>query len=222
MPTIAIVGAGPGLGLSIAKIFGGHGFEVALISRSKDNLDGLLAQLAKAGIRAAAFPADVTDRPSLTAALEAAATYFGAIDVLEYSAHSGLNRLSPAEVTVENLQSQIEHLLYGAVAATQAVLPAMRKAGRGTLIYTMGGGAINPYPMLAAMNASQAALRNWVHNLNGTLADTGVYAANVVISVFIGAQPPAPNIPHADPDDIARAYWDMYTNRDEREHLITP
>jgi NAD(P)-dependent dehydrogenase (short-subunit alcohol dehydrogenase family) len=39
MPTIAIVGAGPGMGLSIAKAFGSHGFQVALISRSKDNLD---------------------------------------------------------------------------------------------------------------------------------------------------------------------------------------
>ncbi|MFR9780683.1 hypothetical protein ACL02O_32140 [Micromonospora sp. MS34] len=35
MPTIAIVGAGAGLGASIAKVFGGHGFNVALISRSK-------------------------------------------------------------------------------------------------------------------------------------------------------------------------------------------
>jgi NADP-dependent 3-hydroxy acid dehydrogenase YdfG len=222
MPTIAIVGAGPGLGLSIAKVFGGHGFEVVLISRSKDNLDVLLAQLARAGITAAAFPADVTDRPSLAAALEAATTYFGAIDVLEYSAHGGLDRLSPADVTVESLQPQIEHHLYGAVAATQAVLPAMLKAGSGTLLYTMGGGAINPYPMLAAMNASQAALRNWVLNLNRSLADTGVYAANVAISVFIGAKPPAPDVPHAAPDDIAKAYWELYTSRNEREHLVTP
>ncbi|MFE4723990.1 SDR family NAD(P)-dependent oxidoreductase, partial [Streptomyces sp. NPDC056728] len=52
MSTIAIVGAGPGLGLSIAKVFGVHGFDVALISRNKVKLDALVAELAEAGITA--------------------------------------------------------------------------------------------------------------------------------------------------------------------------
>jgi short-subunit dehydrogenase len=69
MPTIAIVGAGPGMGLSIAKVFGGHGFQVALISRHKDKLDTLVAQLTDSGITTDAFPADVADRASLTAVL---------------------------------------------------------------------------------------------------------------------------------------------------------
>ena len=43
--TIAIVGAGPGLGLSIAKKFGTNGFRAALIARSKDSLDQLVANL---------------------------------------------------------------------------------------------------------------------------------------------------------------------------------
>lgn len=47
MPVIAIVGAGPGVGLSIAKLFGGHGFEVALIARSRESLDTLAAELGK-------------------------------------------------------------------------------------------------------------------------------------------------------------------------------
>ena len=146
MPTIAIVGAGPGLGLSIAKVFGGHGFEVALISRSKDRLDGLVAQLAESGAKAAALPADVADRPALRSALERASAHFGAIEVLEYSPYSGPSTVSPPDVTVENLQPQIEHLLYGAVAATHAVLPAMLEAGVGTLLFTIGGGALTPIP----------------------------------------------------------------------------
>jgi NAD(P)-dependent dehydrogenase (short-subunit alcohol dehydrogenase family) len=94
MPTIAIVGAGPGMGLSIAKVFGGHGFQVALISRSKDKLDALVAQLAETGITAA-FPADVADFPALTSALDRAAAGFGAIDVLEYSPYGGLDTVRP-------------------------------------------------------------------------------------------------------------------------------
>jgi NADP-dependent 3-hydroxy acid dehydrogenase YdfG len=116
----------------------------------------LVAQLADSGITAAAFPADVSDHPALTAALEQAAARFGTIDVLEFSPYSGLAVVNPAEVTGDNLQTEIEHILYGAVIATQTVLSAMLAAGTGTLLFTLGGGAINPYPMLATMNMAQA------------------------------------------------------------------
>src|SRR5262245_49403737 len=114
MSTIAIVGAGPGLGASIAKAFGANGFQVALISRTRDRLTTLAEPPPTAGISAAAFPADVSDRYALTAALDDAATHFGGIDVLEYSPHAGLSRVDPLDVTPDNLQPQIEQLLYGA------------------------------------------------------------------------------------------------------------
>jgi NADP-dependent 3-hydroxy acid dehydrogenase YdfG len=220
MPTIAVVGAGPGLGLSLAKVFGGHGFQVALVSRRKDKLDALVAELATVGITAAAFPADTADQTALAGALEQAAAHFGGIDVLEFSPYAGLNQVFPHEVTVENLRPEIEHLLYGAVTATRTVLPSMLAAGTGTLLFTTGGGAISPYPMLATTNAAQSALRNWTHNLHNTLAGQGIYVGTVAISLFIGATPPAPGVPHADPGDIARAYWTLHTERDKPEHTI--
>ena len=45
MPTIAIVGAGPGLGLSVGRVFGKAGFEVALVARSHETIDQLLPLL---------------------------------------------------------------------------------------------------------------------------------------------------------------------------------
>jgi NADP-dependent 3-hydroxy acid dehydrogenase YdfG len=221
MPTIAIVGAGPGLGASIAKVFGSNGYNVALIARSKDNLDALATQLAQEGITVAGFPADVVDRAALAAALGDARTRFGTIDVLEYSPYSGLERVTPTEVTVDNLQSQMDQHLCGAVTAVNAVLPAMLQAGTGTLLFTTGGGAINPYPMLATANAAQAAQRNWALNLHGALADKGVHAANVAINLFIGTQPPAPGYPYAAPDDIARVYWDLHSERTQAEHVVS-
>ncbi|GAA4929549.1 NAD(P)-dependent dehydrogenase (short-subunit alcohol dehydrogenase family) [Nonomuraea thailandensis] len=106
------------------------------------------------------------DRPSLAAALDAAAERFGGIDVLEYSPapHApvpGHTLAVPTEVTADNLQSQLEYLVYGAPAAARAVLPAMRQAGAGTLLFTTGGGSVHPIAMLGNVNAAAAALRNW-------------------------------------------------------------
>ncbi|MFE6496327.1 SDR family NAD(P)-dependent oxidoreductase [Streptomyces sp. NPDC057748] len=219
MPTIAIVGAGPGLGLSIAKVFGGHGFDVALISRTKNKLDALVADLAEAGITAGAFPADAGDPTQLTEALQAVIARFGRIDVLEFSPHAGLSMTTPKEVTVDILRPQIDSLLYGAVAAVQAVLPGMLEAKSGTLLFTTGGGAIDPYPMLATINIAQAGQRNYAINLHNTLADEGIYAANVAINLMIGAEAPE-GVPHRAPDEIALDYWNLHTSRNRSEHVI--
>jgi NADP-dependent 3-hydroxy acid dehydrogenase YdfG len=221
VPTIAIVGAGTGMGLAIARTFGGRGFSVALIARTKDKLDSLVSRLEAEGITAAPFPADVLDRPSLSAALDAAAERVGGIDVLEYSPapHSpvpGLTMAVPTAVTVDNLQPQIEYTVYGALAAARAVLPAMRQARAGTLLFTTGGGSVHPVPMLGNVNAAAAALRNWVLNLHNELAGSGVYAAHVAINTWIGEGGPE-GIPSATPEQIAPLYWDLYERRDQPE-----
>ena len=225
MPTIAIIGAGPGMGLAIARNFGSRGYDVALIARTKEKLQSLVDQLAEEGITAEAFPADVLDRPSLTAALDAVRARFGAIDVLEYSpaAHSpdpGHSLATPSESTVDNLQPQIEYYLYGALTAAQAVLPAMREAGAGTLLFTTGGGSVDPVPMLGNVNAASAALRNWVLNLDKELAGSGVHAAHVAIGVWIGGGGPE-GFPTATPDEIAPLYWELHENRDRSEAVFT-
>ncbi|MFE2319166.1 SDR family NAD(P)-dependent oxidoreductase [Streptomyces sp. NPDC059441] len=219
MPTIAIVGAGPGLGLSISKVFGGHGFDVALISRTKDKLDALVADLTEAGITAQAFPADAGDPAQLAEALQAAIARFGRIDALEFSPLAGMSTTTPKEVTVDTLRPQIDSLLYGAVAAVQTVLPGMLEAKSGTLLFTTGGGAIDPYPMLATINIAQAGQRNFAINLHNTLADDGIYAANVAINLMIGTEAPE-GVPHRAPDEIALDYWALHTSRDQAEHFI--
>ncbi|MDT0321935.1 SDR family NAD(P)-dependent oxidoreductase [Streptomyces millisiae] len=224
MPTIAIVGAGPGMGLAIARVFGSSGFDVALIARTRQKLDALVDQLGAEGITAAAFPADVLDRPSLTAGLNAAADHFGGIDVLEYSPAShapgpGLTIATPSETTAENLRPYLEYVFYGAVTAARAVLPAMREADAGTLLFTSGGGSVDPVPMLGNVNPAGAALRNWVINLNKELAGSGVHAAHVAINVWIGDEGPE-GFPTATSEEIAPLYWDLHRRRDRAEAVF--
>lgn len=223
MPAIAIVGAGPGLGLAIARTFGAQGYTVALIARTRATLDGFVDQLAAEGITAAAFPADVLDRPALTEALHQAAGHVGRIDVLEYSPSGtvGTTRMTPpAQTTPDDMQQQIEFQLYGAITATRAVLPAMRAAGAGTLLYTTGAGSIDPVTQLGNVNAAAAALRNWAINLHKDLSGTGVYAAHMAINVSINVAA-IPGFPTAPAEDIAAVYWDLHTKRAEAEHIFT-
>jgi NAD(P)-dependent dehydrogenase (short-subunit alcohol dehydrogenase family) len=223
VPTIAIVGAGPGMGLAIASTFGTQGFDVALIARNRARLDDLVGKLTAEGITAAAFTADVLNHGSLTQALKDAATHFGGIDVLEYSPVGTAENTvmtAPSQTTPSDVQYQMDFLLYGAIAATKAVLPAMREAGAGTLLYTTGAGSIDPVTMLGNVNAAQAALRNWVLNLHKELAGTGIQAAHIAIDVSVDT-PAFPSAPTAPAEQIARAYWDLHTQRDDAERVFT-
>ncbi|MBL1112784.1 SDR family NAD(P)-dependent oxidoreductase [Streptomyces sp. 110] len=222
MTSIAIVGAGPQLGLAIARTFGSHGLDVALISRDRDKLDDLVGTLTTEGITAAAFPADVLDRGALTQALKDAATQFGRIDVLEYSpvgTFGSTTLTSPADTEPPHVQHEIEFQLYGAMTATKAVLPAMREAGTGTLLYTTGAGSIDPVPQVGNVNAAAAALRNWAINLHKELDGTGIQAAHVGIDVSIGMSV-VPGFPTAEPEQISPVYWDLHTTQRDRAELV--
>jgi NAD(P)-dependent dehydrogenase (short-subunit alcohol dehydrogenase family) len=227
MPAIALVAAGARLGLSLGKIFGGRGFDVALIARSKERLGGLTEKLAAEGVNTAGFPADVTDHSTLVAALDSAAQRFGGIDVLHYSAPAAgssqaVRSTGALDVTVNNLGPQIDSICYGAIAATRAVLPAMLTAGAGTLLYTTGASSVMPAPVFVSAGMAGAALRKWVLTLNGALADKGVYAGHVAIGAWIAGTPGAPQgAALKQPDDIARLYWNLHTNREPADHLIS-
>jgi NADP-dependent 3-hydroxy acid dehydrogenase YdfG len=219
MSTIAIVGAGPGLGLSIAKVFGGHGFDVALVARSQDKLDALVAQLDALGVSAAGFVADVLDRPSLERAFVAIKERFGTVDVLEYSPapHTpvpGITIVGPLDVTVENVQPQLDYYVHGAITSARQVLPEMLASGSGTLMFTTGASSLHPFPIMGNVGIAGAALRNWVLNLHTVLADTGVYAVHIPLAVFMGQ-----GGPESEPDTIAEMYWDLHTKREEPERF---
>lgn len=217
MKTIAIVGAGPGMGLAIARTFGRQGFQVALVARTQSNLDSLVGQLAHEGIVAAGFTANVADRPSLVAAISAIKAHFGAIDVLEFSpVDYALPIASPTAVRIENLQPQIDFYLYGALTAVEQVLPDMLARGSGTLLFSTGASSVNPGPMFANVGIVTAGLRNWIYTLHAELAPQGIQAAHVAIAAWIGRQP------GAEAEAISPLYWDLYTQRDKVELVFTP
>lgn len=194
------------------------------MARNAARLDALVADLAADGITAAGFRADVLDRPALRRALIAAKEHFGGIDVLEYSpADASAGPLAPVDVrdaTPENVQPQAEYYLYGAMAATEVVLPELQAAGAGTLIFTTGAGSLYPVAQYGNVTAGAAALRNWALNLGAALDGTGVHVAHVAIALMIGEEAVVPGLDFLPPREIAPLYWDLHRTRDTHELVV--
>lgn len=213
--TLVIVGAGPGLGMGVARAFGRHGFQIGLIARTREKLDILVGELAELGVTAAAFPADIRDRDALTAALTAARDTLGPIDVLEYSPSPTGPITNAAQTTVESATAQFELNVLGALSAVSQVLPDMRARGDGTLLLTTGVSSTVPAPFLANVGLAMAGLRNWAHTLHAELKAEGIYVGTVTIAsgVVSGGG-------EADPDAIGDRYYRMYQRRDQAEQVI--
>ncbi|MDT7751156.1 MAG: hypothetical protein QOD96_4818, partial [Pseudonocardiales bacterium] len=73
MSGAVIIGAGPGIGLAVARRFAREGLPVALVARTRATVDAVAAAVATAGVRVVALTADVTDEAALRAALDTAA-----------------------------------------------------------------------------------------------------------------------------------------------------
>ncbi|MER6996882.1 SDR family NAD(P)-dependent oxidoreductase [Streptomyces sp. NPDC000410] len=213
--TLVVVGAGPGLGMGVARAFGRNGFRVGLIARAKDKLDALVDELAGLGVTAAAFPADIRDRAALTAALDQVRSTLGPVDVLEFSPSPTGPITHAAQTTVASVTAQFELHVLGAVTAVERVLPDMRARGEGTLLLTTGVSSTVPAPFLANVGMAMAGLRNWAYGLHAELGPEGVHVATVTIASGI-----VPDGGETDPDTIGARYYRLYQRRDRAEEVI--
>jgi NADP-dependent 3-hydroxy acid dehydrogenase YdfG len=210
--TVVIVGAGPMLGMSVARAFGARDYSVALISRRREALDAMVAELDDAGVSAAGFVADLRDADQLTEALAGARTKFGSIDVLEYSPLA-MAFVPPSQVTAEIARDAFDFLVTGAITAVRAVLPEMQARGDGVLLFASGRSALLPMKLLGSLGLASAAQRHYVYSLNEELRDSGI---------FVGSVPILARMDRDAADAVAALFLEMVDQRDRVERVYGP
>lgn len=218
MTTFALIGAGPGLGLATARRFGTAGHSVALISRNPQRLEELAAELARDGVQARGFTADVLDIESLNEALYAAATALGPIEILQYSPVPRADFMKPVlDTSADDLDDPLAFSVKGPVAAVNAVLPGMRELGRGTLLFVNGGSAVRPHPDRAGTSIAFAAESAYARMLYDALAPENIHVAQLIIPGAI-----RPDAEHSSPDVLAQRLYDIHHERNGFRHYAEP
>lgn len=199
MAGVVVIGAGPGIGRSVAVRFAREGLPVALVART--SLRDVAAAVESHGVPVVTSTADAGDEESLRAALDTAAERLGPPDVVVYNA-AVIRPDAPGELsTREHLDRWAVNVL-GAHTAAAHVLPGMADRGRGTFLVT--GGMPEPKPEYLSLSLGKAGLRTLVGALDLAYRSAGVHVASVTVA---GVVAPGTDF---DPDDIAERYWRLH------------
>lgn len=170
-----ITGCSSGFGRALAQAALAEGDNVVLTARATDTLNELIDQYPR---RALPMRLDVTDPEQITAAVRVAEQTFGGVDVLVNNAGYGLigaiEETDPAEY-----RSMFETNFFGAIAMTQAVLPAMRRRRRGHIVNISSVAALTCRPGYGFYAASKSALEGASEALAQELRPLGIFVTLV-------------------------------------------
>lgn len=228
-PVLLVLGAGPGLGMSVARAFGRRGYRVALASRSASRHPGYVGELRTLGVDATAFPVDVSVPGAAADLVATVREHFGRIDAAYYGAAAPVAMGPVTELGPDGATAALATVA-PAVEFAGAVLPDLRTNG-GAVVFAGGLSAVIPMPDVGGLALVAAAYRAYALNLHAALAPEGVYAGTLTVGGMIDggdiAAATRASAPEADlaaitlrPDDLAERVWRMVQERDAGEVLV--
>ncbi|TDU25577.1 short subunit dehydrogenase [Panacagrimonas perspica] len=204
----AIVGAGEGLGVALAKAFAQDGHDLLLVGRTADGQARAKEAAIAAGAQVQVVEADARDPNALARAFEGAE-----VEVLIYNPRGPLTFKPPIDVTTEELQDVLSLEVVGAFAAAKAVLPAMIARGQGTIIFSSATAALRGSGRNLLYAAGKFGLRGMSQSLAKAYAVKGVHVVHVrldcaldvpIVKSMMGSKYDKTRT--ANPDDVARNY----------------
>ena len=150
--SVLITGASTGIGRASALRLDGAGWRVFAGVRREEDAESLRAD---ASPRLVPLMLDVTDGAQIAAAAERVATEVGGAGLDGLVNNAGIAVPSPLEtIPIDDFRHQVEVNLTGQVAVTQAMLPALRRAG-GRIVFISSIGGLIAFPLTGAYHAAK-------------------------------------------------------------------
>ena len=220
-----VIGAGDGLGASIARAFAREGLRVCVTRRPRhiEAIEKLAESIRAEGGEAHAFSLDARVEADVMGLIEGIEREIGLIEVLVFNI--GANVRFPIVETTTRVYSKVWEMaaLAGFLASREAAR-AMIARGRGTILFTGATASVRGGPGFSAFAGAKHALRALAQSLARELGPKGIHVAHVVIDgaidgAFIrGLLPDAAEKLEREeilvPDEIARNY--VWLHRQKR------
>jgi NAD(P)-dependent dehydrogenase (short-subunit alcohol dehydrogenase family) len=205
---VVVTGASSGIGRATAQLVARHGATVVLVSRTKEKLDVLKAEIEAAGGRASVYPTDLSDLEQCDAMINRVLADHGRVDILVNNAGRSIRRSIEASYDrFHDFQRTMQLNYFAAVKLMLAVLPGMRQRRRGHVINISSIGTQAFPPRFGAYVASKSALAALSRCVGPEVADDGVAITNIhmplVRTPMIAPTGIYKNFPTSSPDEAA-------------------
>jgi NAD(P)-dependent dehydrogenase (short-subunit alcohol dehydrogenase family) len=205
-----IVGAGPGLSASLARLFKKEGMKIALAARDAERLDDLVKE-----VDGRAYACDASVPKDVDNLFEALSKDLGNPNIVVYNA-SGRVRGPLPDLDPEEVRKTIMITCYGGFLVGQAAAKRMIKAGSGTILFTGASASVKGYANSAAFAMGKMGLTGLSQSMARELQPQNIHVAQVVIDggIYDAARPDRLTARGPDggldPDAIAQTYLHLH------------
>jgi NAD(P)-dependent dehydrogenase (short-subunit alcohol dehydrogenase family) len=205
-----IVGSGPGLSASLARLFKREGMKVALAARNIKKLDGLVKE-----IDGRAYACDATSPTDVKNMFQSMSQDLGDPNLVVYNA-SGRVRGPITELDPEDVRQTILITCYGGFLVGQEAAKKMLKAGNGTILFTGASASVKGYAKSPAFAMGKMGLTGLVQSMARELQPQNIHDAQVVIDGGINNPERPERLTERgpdgslDPDAIAQTYLHLH------------
>ena len=207
-PVAVVAGVGPGNGMAYARRFAAGGYAVAILGRDADRVRSLGAGVA--GV--VGFACDVTDPDAVDRTFASIVQQLGDVDVLLFNAGSGVFK-SVEAITPEDFETAWRVNAYAALLCSQIVIPAMKRRGAGTILFTGATASLRGGKATAAFAPAKAAQRSLAESMARSLWPQGIHVALIIVDGVVDLPRTRAALPEKkdgffiDPSAVAETAW---------------
>ena len=228
--SIAVFGAGPGLGQAVGRRYAKGGYKVVLVARRREPLAALAENLTRAGASAHAITADLSDTDAVPGVADQIRAIVGELDAIYYAPTPESGLIPAVDLTPQRAEAFMPLVFYTLLALVQQFLPRMLEQADGAILTAQGAGTVQGLPNMSGPVPAQAAQRNYLQSLHAEVADKGVYVGMLYIGALIehsafhaqaqqaqatgGGRDWGPSV---DPTHLADVLWKMHKAKSESE-----
>ncbi|WP_028921380.1 SDR family NAD(P)-dependent oxidoreductase [Pseudonocardia acaciae] len=227
--SIAVFGAGPGLGQAVARRYAREGYDVVLVARRREPLERLAEDLAGGGGAVHVVAADLSDTASVPALAEWVRGRVGHLDAFYYAPTPDGGFVPAADLTARRAREYLPLAYYTLLDLVEQFLPGMLERGHGAILTAQGASSLRGLPTMSGPGPAQAAQRNYLQSLHAEVAGKGVYVGMLYIGAIVehsafhtwtttsdggGARDWGPTV---NPDHLAGLLRDMHASKGPAE-----
>ena len=202
--SVLIVGTGPGLGSSLARLCASKGMKVVLASRNFEKLKDL-----KKEIEAETFVCDASNIKDVTNLFKQTDKLIGIPNLVIYNASSRPKKSSVVELDPIETQKSINITCFGAFLVAQEAAKRMLKRKSGNIFFTGATAGVKGFANSSVFAMGKFGLRGLAQSLARELHPQGIHITHFVIDGVINKESFG-DYQTIHPDEIAKTYLQFY------------